>query len=102
MGKKDECPCGWGRTRGGKYRLILVNYMPIKMLEVPIAEIMTQMTQVSTEDMIEKHCNIMGASRNFRHRPVPYSETLLGKLETLKRNAGICIDSVRGDGAAEL
>lgn len=76
--------------------------MPIKMLEVPVAEIVTKMTQVSTEDMGRKYCDEMDGLRIRLHESLPYSETLLGKLDTLKRNAGICIECVKSIGAAEL
>ncbi|KAF2807992.1 uncharacterized protein BDZ99DRAFT_489516 [Mytilinidion resinicola] len=88
-GKRGNCKCGWGNTRSEKYGLLLVEYMPIKMLKVPIAEVITKMTQVSTEDMERKYS-------------LRYSETLLGKLDALKREASICIDCVRSTGAADV
>jgi len=98
-GKRDGCKCGWGKTRSEKYGLILVEYMPIKMLEVPMAGIITKMENVSPEDMEERYCGV--SSYNYRHAPLPYRETLLGKLDTMKKKARICIDCVRSICAAE-
>jgi hypothetical protein len=95
-GKRDRCECGWGKTRSEKYGLFLVEYMPVKMLEVPIAEIITKMAQVSTEDMARRYCGKRSSSfKTSHHELLPYNETLLGKLDVMKKKASICIDCVR-------
>ena len=101
-GKRGNCKCGWGKTYSGKYGLLLVEYMPIKMLEVPMADIITNMEQVSTEDMERTYCGDRSSYRIYYHEPLPYSETLLGKLDTMKKKASICIDCVRSIGAAKV
>jgi hypothetical protein len=101
-GKSGNCKCGWGKTRSEKYGHLLDEYMPIKMLEVPMAEVITEMTQVSTEDMGRKHCPQKSSYRVYYHEPLRYGETLLGKLDALRREASICIDCVRSVGAADV
>ena len=89
-GKRGNCKCGRGKTRIGKYELRLAEYMPIKMLEVPMA------------DMERTYCSDRSSYRSYYHEPLPYSETLLGKLDTMKKKASICIGCVRSIGAAEV
>ena len=57
-GKRDGCKCGWSKTRSEKYGLILVEYMPIRMLEVPMADIITKMENVTPEDMEGSCCSV--------------------------------------------
>jgi hypothetical protein len=73
--------------------------MPVKMLEVPMAEIISKMENMSPEDMGRKYCD--RSSYSYCHEPLPYSETLLRKLDAMKNQARICIDCVRSIGAAE-
>jgi len=74
-------------------------YTPLKMLEVPISDIVKKMENVSSEDMGRTyHSGIYNSS--YYHEALTYNKTLLGKLETMKRKASICLDCVRnGDGA---
>jgi hypothetical protein len=70
------------------------------MLQVPIAELITKMEQVSTEDMGRRKCiNGRVSYRADCHEPLPYNETLRGRLDTMKKQASICIDRVRSMGA---
>jgi hypothetical protein len=68
------------------------------MLEVSIADIITEMEQVSTEDMERKYCH----ERYMAHETLRYRQTLPGELDTMKKKASICIDCVRSMGAAEV
>ncbi|PVH91394.1 hypothetical protein DM02DRAFT_664040 [Periconia macrospinosa] len=101
-GKKDGCKCGWGKTRGEKYGRLLAAYMPIKMLDTSMADIITKMEQMSTEDMGRKFCTEKRSSGRYYHGPLPYRQTLLGMLDAMKKRASICIDCVRSIGATEL
>ena len=95
-GKNGNCKCGWGKIRSEKYGLLLVEYKPIKMLSVPMAEVITKMEQVSTADMGRKYCTESSSfGGGYYHQPLPLSETLHEKLHLLKREASICIDCVR-------
>ncbi|PVH91823.1 hypothetical protein DM02DRAFT_702762 [Periconia macrospinosa] len=77
-GKKGGCHCGWGKSRSGVYGRLLNQYMPTKTLDTPMADIITKMEQVSTEDMGRKYCDAM------------------------KKRAGICIDCALSIGATEI
>jgi hypothetical protein len=72
------------------------------MLDTPMADIITRMEQVSTEDMGNKSCREMMCSGSGRHELLPYRNTLLGMLDAMKKRAGICIDCVRSISATEL
>lgn len=84
-GKKDGCKCGWGKTRSEKQGRLVAEYMPIKMLDTSMADIITKMEQVSTEDMENKFCTEKSSYRSYFHEPLPYGETLLGMLDAMKR-----------------
>ncbi|PVH92247.1 hypothetical protein DM02DRAFT_701032 [Periconia macrospinosa] len=99
---KDGCKCGWGKTRSEKYGLLLAEYMPIKMLDTSMADIITKMEQVSTEDMGKTYCTERSSYRSYYHEPLPYRKTLLGMLDAMKKRTSICIDCVRSIGATEL
>ena len=61
------------------------------MLKVPISEIIEKMKAVSCEDMARKyHLDI----RSYYHKAPTYSETLAGKLETIKKKVGIYLNYV--------
>jgi hypothetical protein len=72
--------------------------MPVKMLDTSMADIITKMEQVSTEDMRRGHYYVSG---NY-HEPLPYRESLLGMLESMKKRTCICIDCVRSIDATEF
>jgi hypothetical protein len=68
------------------------------MLKVPISDIVKKMENVLSEDMERTH-----HSENYRryyHKAPTHSETLPGKLETMKKKASICLDCVRSGDAA--
>jgi len=98
-GKKAGCRCGWGQTRSETYRLLLVEYVPVKMLDVPIGEVIGKMEQASTEDMGRRRCTVNLGSF---HEPLGYGGTSLGLLDALKKNASIPIDHVRSFGATDV
>jgi len=94
-GKNGSCKCGWGKIRSEKYGLLLIENTPIKMLAVSVAEVITKMEQVSTEDMGKTYCSERSYSRGYHHEPLSLRETLQGQLHLLKEKASICIDCVR-------
>jgi hypothetical protein len=101
-GKKGACrgDCSWGKTRSEEYGRLLAEYTPIKMLNTPMADVITKMEQVSTEDMGRtSYSNIYG---RCHHKPVPYRATLPGMLDALKKRNRICIDCVRNIGGTEM
>jgi hypothetical protein len=94
----NGCSCGWGKNRNDKYKVLHVEYGPLKMLEVPISEIIEKMQAVSCEDLERTfHSSNYGS---YYHQAPTYSETLAGKLETIKRKVGICLDCAQSGGAA--
>ena len=67
------------------------------MLKVLISEIIKKMKAVSCEDIARTyHSSIRG----YYYKALTYSETLAGKLETIKKKVGICLDCVRSNNAA--
>ncbi|CZR60106.1 uncharacterized protein PAC_10001 [Phialocephala subalpina] len=88
-GKRAACSCGWAKTRGEKYALLLLDYGPLKMLDAPISEIIEKMEKVSCEDMGRKYHG------NWLHEAPTKDETLPGQLETLKKKVSIYLDCVR-------
>ena len=101
-GKRDSCKCGWGKSRSENYGLILAEYTPIEMLEVPMVDIVTKMQNVSTQDMGRTYCSARSSYNSYYHEPLLYGDTFLGKLDALQRKASICIDCVRSIGAADV
>jgi hypothetical protein len=99
-GKNGNCSCGRGKNRSEKYGLLLIEYKPIKMLAVPMVEVITKMEQVSTEDMGRQYCSKMSHC-GYYHEPLPLRNTFQGKLDLLKQKASICIDCVRSIPAAD-
>jgi hypothetical protein len=90
--------CGFGKNRSDKYKMIQSNYGPLKMIEVPILDIIKGMEAVSCEDMARTYHS--GSYRGYYHEAPTHSETLAGKLETIQRKVGICLDCVRSSDAA--
>jgi hypothetical protein len=89
--------CDKGKNRSDKYKILQSDYGPLKMLKVPISEIIEKMKAVSCEDMARTyHSDIRG----YYHEAPTYSETLARKLETIKKKVGICLDCVRSSDAA--
>lgn len=97
-GKNAACSCGWAENRGHKYTLLLLNYEPLKMLEVPVSDIIGKMEKVSCEDM-ERTCHSSGY-RDYYHETPLHGETFRGKLEMMKKQASICLDCVQSNDAA--
>ena len=90
LGNKRACTiCGWAKKSSDSYGLLLIEYQPLKILEIPLSKIIAKTEQVSTEDMSRTYC-----VRYSYHESPPHSETLLGKLSTIKQNTGISIGYV--------
>ncbi|OAL47474.1 hypothetical protein IQ07DRAFT_646412 [Pyrenochaeta sp. DS3sAY3a] len=98
-GKRDACECGWGKYRNEKYERILAEYTPMKMLNASIADIIAKIEGVSTENMGKS--TLCLRSRKD-HEPLPYSQTFLGTLETLRKESRISIDDVRSFRVPEM
>ncbi|KAF8853680.1 hypothetical protein BDZ45DRAFT_761066 [Acephala macrosclerotiorum] len=96
-GQNDTCSCGWGKGRSDKYKLLLSKYGPMKMLEVPVSDVIKKMESVSCEDR-ESACH-SGGYGDYLHKAQIHSETLPGKLETMEKKASICLDCVRSSDA---
>jgi hypothetical protein len=90
--------CSWGKNRSDKYKILQSNYGPLRILEVPISEIIKSMKAVSCEDMARTYHS--SSYRGYYHEAPTYSETFAGKLETIKKKVGICLDCVRSSDAA--
>jgi len=90
--------CSWGKNRSDKYKMIQSNYGPLRRLEVPISEIIKSMEAVSCEDMARK-LHSSNYSRYYHEAPT-HSETLDGKLETIRKRVGLCLDCVRSSDTA--
>jgi hypothetical protein len=54
------------------------------------------MEAVSYEDIARKQHS--GGYRGYYHEAPTHSETLAGKLETIKKKVGICLDCARSGG----
>ncbi|RTE80543.1 hypothetical protein BHE90_004944 [Fusarium euwallaceae] len=87
------CSCGWGKSRGEKCALLQSEYQPLKMIDVPVLEIIDNMKAISTEDMGRKYHSDRQYS-GYYHETPPYEKTLLGRIESMKRKAGICLDDI--------
>ena len=70
------------------------------MLEVPISDIIKSMEAVGCEDMARTYHKYVDGGSGYYHEAPTHSETLAGKLETIKRKVGICLDCVRSSDAA--
>jgi hypothetical protein len=97
-GKNAGCSCGWGKNCSDTYTLLLSEYGPLKMLEVPLSDIIKKMEKVSYKDM-ERTWHV-GNVRNYYHEAPIHGETFPGKLRTIKTKASICLDCVRSSDAA--
>jgi hypothetical protein len=91
--------CGWGKNRSDKYKILQSEYGPLRMIEVPISEIIKSMEAVSCDDMARTY-HSAGSYRGYYHEAPTHSETLAGKLETIKKKVSICLDCVRSSDAA--
>lgn len=90
-GKNAGCSCGWGKNCSDTYTLLLSEYGPLKMLEVPLSDIIKKMEKVSYEDMERAwHAEI---PRGYYHEARDFP----GKLKTMKKKGSICLDCVRSN-----
>lgn len=99
-GKNTRCSCGWGKEFDGKYGLLLSKYGPLKMLEVPILDIVNNIEKVSSEHIERGWHSGYGSNDSYYHEASSHSEKVTRKLETMKKKAGICFDCVRSGDAA--
>jgi hypothetical protein len=90
--------CGWGKNRSDKYKILLSEYGPLKMLEVPISDIIKKMEKVSCEDMERTYHS--GSYHGYYHEAPIHGKTLPGKLESIKKKVSICLDCVQSSDAA--
>jgi len=90
--------CGRGKNRSDKYKILQSDYGPLKILEVPISELIGKMKAVSCEDMARTYHS--SSLRGYYHEAPTHSETLAGTLEAIKKKVGICLDCVRSSDAA--
>jgi len=97
-GKNAGCSCGWAKNRSEKYASLLLDFGPLKMLEVPISDIVKKMEKVSSEDMERTYHS--GSYPGYYHEAPTHGGTLSEKLQTMKKKAGICLDCVRSGDAA--
>jgi hypothetical protein len=90
----DGClQCGLGRNRSDQYKILQSIYEPLAMLKVPISKIIDSMKAVQCEDPTTKwHTS---KSSSYYHKAPTRSQTLAGKLETIEKRVGICLDCVR-------
>lgn len=95
-GQNGACSCGWGKDRSDKYKLLLSEYGPVKMLEVPISDVIRKMENVSCEEMEGVYHS---GSYPSWHKARIHSETLPGKLEIMEKKASICLDCIRSSDA---
>src|ERR1700722_11740931 len=84
--------CSWGKNRSDKYKILQSKYRLLRMLEVPISEIIKSMEAVSCKDIARTYHS--GSYRGYYHEALTHSETLAGKLETIKKKFGVCLDCV--------
>lgn len=87
-GKKAGCKCGWGKSRSEEYGRILEEHMPLKMLDAPMAEIITKMGQLPTGET-RFRLRLAGCGS---HEPLP---PLLEMVDAMKKRASIDIDYVK-------
>ncbi len=85
--------CSRGKNCSDKYKILQSDYRPLKMLEVPILEIIEKMKAVSCEDIARTYHS--SSFRGYYPKAPTRSETLVGKLETIKKKVSICLDCVQ-------
>jgi hypothetical protein len=100
-GKKDDCSqCDWGKIRSQKYKQILGEFTPIKMLEASLSDIITKMDCVPDDDTQKRAC-MPFYIRNGFHEALPYRETLAGISDAMKKESNFSIEFVRKLGTTE-
>jgi len=95
LGRTENCGCGWNKQQIDEYKSLESTYGPLKMLEVPVAEIIGKM-EALPEMVYRRCCNRIGYFRE----PLD-EETFRRKLKAMKRKASICIDCVQGQESEE-
>ncbi|EHK18379.1 uncharacterized protein TRIVIDRAFT_225695 [Trichoderma virens Gv29-8] len=104
---ENSCSCGWGKSRSSRYRDLLSEYTPLKMLEAPISQVIERIKTVSKDCMkreLHQAPSGFGSStyaKSYYHEPAEYITALAEKVETAKRRASICLDCVRSNGGTE-
>lgn len=97
---RGGCSCGWGKNRQDRYRELLVyHYSPLRMLEVPLSEVIRGIKNTSYEG-IERKYHSEAYGKSYYHEPSEYIKELAEKVETAKRRASICLDCLRNIGEA--
>jgi len=82
-----------------KYKILRDKYGPLKMLQVPLSQIIMEMEAVPCKDLAGRP-HSTGYGQRYHESPT-YNETLAGQLETIKKRVGICFGCVRGGADAE-
>jgi hypothetical protein len=95
-GKGAGCSCGWAKNRSVQYALLLSEYEPLRMLGVPISDIVKKMVKVSSQDVESKYHSTNHNA--YWHEAQTDGGTFPGKLENIKRKASICFDCLRTGG----
>lgn len=99
---KGTCSCGWGDCRSDRYQELSREYTPLRMLEVPLLEVIEHIQMASHYSMKRKyHSPSSMYARGYHHEPAEYITALAEKVETAKRRASICLDCVRNSGGVE-
>lgn len=98
---KSKCSCGWGKSRNDKFQELSSKYNPLKMLEVPISEVIKWIIIASHECMERQYHSSSNWGRDYYHEPLEYIEALAKKVEMEKRRVSICLDCARGRGEVE-
>jgi hypothetical protein len=89
---------GWGKNRSFEYKIIQFEYGLLRMLNVPISEIVKRIEAVSCEDM--RRTRHSGSYHDYYHEAPTHSETLAGKLETIKEKVSIYLNYAKSGDAA--
>jgi hypothetical protein len=92
-GKDDVCPaCEWGKFRSDSCARLLSRYRPTRILTYTISEIIRSMELVCTVHLAggPQWCS----DTNRSHYVWEWNNPLLAKLETIRKDAGLSIDSV--------
>ena len=93
--------CGWGKNRSDKYKGIQSQHEPLGLLKVPVSKIIGLMEAVPCEHTERKpRFGPPGRPRRYCHEMPTHSETLTGKVETMKKKVCICFDCVCSSDAA--
>ncbi|KAL7908149.1 hypothetical protein GGI35DRAFT_453480 [Trichoderma velutinum] len=98
--EKNSCSCGWGSSRSDRYRTLIIEYTPQKMLESRISRVIEQIKTVSY-DMERKHHAASKHAKSYYHEPAVYITSLAEKIENAQRRACLCLDCVQSSGGTK-